>query len=189
MLSYEEIYIIVKSKLSEKRFYHSECVVERCIEYAKIYGVDIEKMKIAGIAHDIAKEIPKEERLKIAEMYGLNLDKIEKKHSPLIHAKLGALIAKKDFECTDDICEAIKWHTTGKENMSIMEKILFIADATGKDRKYENTEYLYNLAKEDIDKALIEILKECIIDVINKNGLVHLDSVKAYNYMILNKND
>ena len=71
-----------------------------------------------------------------------NKDEIEKIHLPLIHAKLGAEIAKKDFGCTEDICESIRWHTTGKENMSMMEKILFIADATGKDRNFENTEYL-----------------------------------------------
>ena len=119
MLSYEEIYEIVKERLSEKRFYHSECVVERCVEYAEIYGVDIEKAKIAGIAHDVAKEIPKEEQIKVAESYGIKLDEIEKMQIPLIHSKLGAEIARKEFGCTDDICEAIKWHTTGKENMSI----------------------------------------------------------------------
>ena len=143
MLSYEEIYEIVKEKLSKKRFHHSECVVERCIEYAKIYGVDIEKAKIAGIAHDVAKEIPKEDQIKIAEQYGIELDEIEKRQVALIHAKLGAEIAKKDFGCSDDICEAIKWHTTGKEIMSSLEKIVFMADATGTDRTWGNTEYFY----------------------------------------------
>lgn len=186
MLSYEEIYEIVKEKLSEKRFYHSECVVERCIEYAKIYGVDEEKMKIAGIVHDIAKEIPKDEQVHVAEKYEVELDEFEKKHIPLIHAKLGAVIAKKDFECSDDICESIKWHTTGKENMSMMEKVLFIADATGRDRTFDNTEYLYKLAKENIDEAVRELLKECIIDVINKNSIVHPDAINAFNYIVLN---
>ena len=59
MLSYDEIREVVKSKLTEKRFYHSECVVARAVEYARIYGVDEEKARIAGICHDIAKDIPK----------------------------------------------------------------------------------------------------------------------------------
>lgn len=185
MLNYEEIYEIVKKKLSEKRFYHSECVVERCIEYAKIYDVDIEKIKIAGIAHDIAKEIAKEEQMKIAEEYGVELDEIEKNNIQLIHAKLGAAIAKKDLGCSEDICEAIKWHTTGKENMSIMEKILFMADATGRDRNFENTEHLYHLAKNDLNKAIIELLKQSIPHVMSKNFLVHPDSIKAFNDMII----
>lgn len=187
MLEYEEIYKIVKSKLSEKRFYHSECVVERCIEYAQIYGVDVEKAKIAGIAHDIAKEIPEENQIRIAEEYGVMLDEIEKINISLIHSKLGAEIVKKDFECSEDICESIKWHTTGKEDMSLMEKIVLIADATGKDRTWDNTDYLYNLAKENIDKAIVELLKECIIDVINREKILHPNSIKAYNYLISNK--
>lgn len=187
MLSYEEIYEIVKERLSEKRFYHSECVVERCIEYAEIYGVDVEKAKIAGIAHDVAKEIPKEDQIKVAESYGIELDEIEKNQIPLIHSKLGAEIARKEFGCTDDICEAIKWHTTGKENMSILEKIVYMADATGKDRTWGNTEELHNMAREDLDKAMLELMKECIIDVIGRGLLAHPKSIEAYNYVLLNK--
>ena len=187
MLSYEEIYEVVKERLSEKRFYHSECVVERCIEYAKIYGVDIEKARIAGIAHDVAKEIPKEEQVEIAETYGVKLDDIEKRQIPLIHAKLGAEIARNEFGCTDDICEAIKWHTTGKENMSILEKIVFMADATGKDRTWGDTEKLRDMVKNDIDSAMIELMKECMIDVIEKGFLVHPNSINAYNYILKNK--
>lgn len=187
MLSYEEIYEIVKERLSEKRFYHSECVVERCIEYAKIYGVDVEKARIAGIAHDVAKEIPKEKQVEIAETYGIKLDEIEKRQIPLIHAKLGAEIARKEFGCTDDICEAIKWHTTGKENMSILEKIVFMADATGNDRTWGDTEKLRKIAKENLDLAMIELMKECIIDVVEKGFPVHPNSINAYNYILVNK--
>ena len=187
MLSYEEIYNKVKEKLSEKRFYHSECVVERCIEYAKIYGIDVEKAKITGILHDVAKEIPKEEQIDIAKKYNIELDEIEKMQGSLLHAKVGAEIAKRDFDCTEDIYNAIKCHTTGKENMTILEKILFMADATGQDRTWGDTEYLYNLAKTDIDKAIIIVMKECIIDVINQDKLVHPDSIYALNFMLLNK--
>ena len=187
MLSYEEIYIKVKELLSEKRFYHSICVVERCIEYAKIYNVDVEKMKIAGIAHDIAKEFSRNKMLQLSEKYDVELDEIEKKHISLIHSKLGAEIAKRDFGCTEDICEAIKWHTTGKEDMSIMEKILFMADATGKDRKYDNTKYLYNLAKTNLDAAVRDLLKDCIKEVLDRNIVVHPNSIKAFNYLVKNK--
>lgn len=187
MLSYEEIYKIVESKLSEKRFFHSKCVSERCVEYARIYGLDEEKMKIAGIAHDVAKELPREEQLRLVDNYGVVLDDIEKIHTPLIHAKLGAEIARKDFGCSDDICESIKWHTTGKANMSLMEKIMFMADATGIDRHYDNTEYLYELTKKNIDEAVIALLKDCIVDVVNRDFLVHPKSIEAFNYMLMNR--
>lgn len=187
MLKYEEIYEKVKEQLSERRFYHSECVVERCIEFAEIYGLDIEKMKIAGIAHDVAKEIPQETREQVAKKYNVELDEIEIKNSPLIHAKLGAAIAKQDFGCSEDICEAIKYHTTGKEDMTLMEKVLFIADATGKDRTYDDAKELYELAKTNLDKAIVKLLKECIKEILDKESLVHPNSIKAFNYIIFNK--
>lgn len=97
MKKYEEIYEIVKNTLSEKRFIHSKCVSERAVEYAIKYGENIEKAQIAGIMHDIAKEVPKEERIPMCEKYGVELDDIEKECTELIHGKLGAEIARKDF--------------------------------------------------------------------------------------------
>ena len=187
MLSYEEIREVVKSKLTEKRFYHSECVVKRMIEYAKIYGVDEEKAKIVGICHDIAKDIPKEERIGAAEADGIVLDEYERENTSLIHGKHGAIIAKRDFGCSDDICEAIKWHTTGHENMSMLEKLIFMADATGEDRHYSNTEELYELTKVDIDKAMIELIKVSLIDVMEHEKILHPESIKTYNYLIRNR--
>ena len=159
MLSYEEIYEIVKERLSEKRFYLSECVVEWCIEYAKIYGVDVEKARIAGIAHDVAKEIPKEKQVEIAETYGIKLDEIEKRQIPLIHAKLGAEIARKEFGCTDDICEAIKWHTTGNENMSKLAKIVYASDKIDPLRGYDS-KYMIDACVKNIDEGFVLVLKE-----------------------------
>jgi len=187
MLSYDEIREVVKSKLTEKRFYHSECVAARAVEYAKIYGVDEEKARIAGICHDIAKDIPKEDRIKLAEEDGVELDEFEKENTSLIHGKHGAIIAKRDFGCTDDICQAIKWHTTGHENMTMLDKIIFMADATGEDRHYSNTEELYELTKTDIDKAMIELIKVSLIDVMEHEKILHPESIKTYNYLIKNR--
>lgn len=184
MLSYEEIYKTAENTLSEKRFYHSKCVVDRAIEYAEIYGENKEKAKIAGICHDIAKEIPKEEILSICEKYGVSLDETEKENKSLIHGKLGAKIAEVDFGCTSDICNAIKYHTTGKENMSLLEKIIFIADCTGIDREYDNTETLYELAKKDLNEAMILYYKTELIDMLERGKTVHIDSIKAYNFLI-----
>ena len=89
MIEYEQLYKEVKNTLSEKRFKHSEGVVKRAIEYAKIYNVDIEKVKLVAIAHDIAKELTKEEIDKYLKEYGIVLDDIEQKNKNLIHAKIG----------------------------------------------------------------------------------------------------
>lgn len=182
MKRYEEIYEIVKNTLSEKRFYHSKCVSERAIEYAKLYGASVEKAKIAGILHDIAKEIPKEDRISVCEKYSVELDEIEKRCTELIHGKLGAEIAKKDFKLDEEICNAIKYHTTGKENMTLLEKIIFLADFTGVDRDYDISRELYDIAKRDLDEAVQKMLKYSIIHIIEENKILHLNSVKALNY-------
>ena len=129
--------------------------------------------------------MPKEEKVKFCEEHGLEINEIEQKHITLLHAKIAAHIAKTEYELSDDICDAIKYHTTGRKNMTIWDKILYAADATGKDRHYDNTEFLYNLAKENIDKCVIEILKVSTIDRFEEEKLVHLESVKAFNDLLI----
>ena len=194
MIEYEKIYIDVKNMLSEKRFKHTEGVVLRAIEYAVVYNVDTQKVKLAAILHDIAKEISKEESYKKLEIYGVKLDNIEKRNFNLIHSILGAEIAKNEYGLEDDIVSAIRYHTTGKENMTILEKIIYLADATEPNRVYDNKENelsldeLVELIKSNIDKGLEYILKWNLQSVIKRNLLVHLDSVKAYNFYHIQNN-
>lgn len=184
MESFEKVYEIVKSKLSEKRFYHSVCTMERCVEYAKIYGIDEEIAKLVGIAHDIVKETPKELCLEEAKKYQVELDEIEKVALPLVHAKVGAEVCRKEFGFTEEMVNAVKYHTTGRENMSVLEKITYLADATGNDREYEESKVAYEMAKSDLDKALIYFFKKTIEWTIEDEKLLHPDTIKAYNYLI-----
>ena len=184
MESFEKVYEVVKSKLSEKRFYHSVCTMERCMEYAKIYGIDEEKAKLVGIAHDIAKETAKDLVYEEARKYEVELDEIEKIALPLVHAKVGAEICKREFGFTEEMTNAIKYHTTGRENMSVLEKITYLADVTGKDREYEECKIAYQMAKNDLDKALLYFFKRTIERTIEGNKILHTDTIKAYNYLI-----
>ena len=188
MVKYEELYEIAKEKLSEKRFNHTLGVVERAIQYAEIYNENIEKVKIAAILHDIAKEIPKEESYNMLEKCGVKLDDIEKRNFNLIHSILGAEIAKNEYGLDDDIVNAIKYHTTGRENMSMLEKIIYLADATEPNRNYMSNENelslneLVELIKTNIDEGLEYTLKWNLQSVLRRNLLVHLNTVKAYNF-------
>lgn len=188
MVKYEELYEIAKEKLSEKRFNHTLGVVERAIQYAEIYNENIEKVKIAAILHDIAKEIPKEESYNMLEKCGVKLDDIEKRNFNLIHSILGAEIAKNEYKLDDDIVNAIKYHTTGRENMSMLEKIIYLADATELNRNYMSNENelslneLVELIKTNIDEGLEYTLKWNLQSVLRRNLLVHLNTVKAYNF-------
>ena len=184
MSIYEELYNDVKNILSEKRFKHTEGVIKRALEYAEIYNVNIEDTKIAALAHDIAKELPQEEAFELVKKYNLELDEIEKVNFNLVHSKLGAEIVKEKYGFNEDIINAIRYHTTGRENMSILEKIIFLADATEENRSYKELNSLVEMIKNNIDDGMLFTLKWTFEDITNKKYLLHLDSVKAYNFLV-----
>ena len=97
MKSYQEIYEIVKTRMSEYRFFHSECVARRCVELASIYKADRDAALLIGIVHDIAKEMAPEEKVKYCQQNHLTIDEIEKENVGLLHGKIGADIPKKEF--------------------------------------------------------------------------------------------
>lgn len=183
MVKYEDLYEDVKKMLSEKRFNHSEGVVKRAIEYAKIYDIDVETVKIVAIAHDIAKELTKEQEEEIITKYNVELDDFEKENHNLVHAKLGAEICKNKYGFTDDMVNGVKYHTTGRAGMSLLEKIIYLADATDENRKYES-EYYVNTIKENIDKGMVEVSKWVINHLIENERKIHIDSIKCYNYYL-----
>lgn len=181
MIEYEKLYNQARKTLSEKRFKHSEAVVKRAIEYAQIYNVDINTIKLVAIVHDIAKELTSEEVNKYIQKYNIVLDNIEKLNESLIHAKIGAYICKNEYNFTEDMVNAVKYHTTGRANMSILEKIIYLADATEENRTYCSSNYV-DIVKKDIDQGMIEISKMVINRLLEQNKIIHLDSIVCYNY-------
>lgn len=182
MIKYEDLYNEVKNILSEKRFIHTEGVIERAIEYGEIYGEDKETVKLVALSHDIAKEIPKEERVNYAKDIGVELDEIEKTNLELIHSKVGAKICKDKYGFSDEMVNAVKYHTTGRSNMSMLEKIIYLADATEKNRNYCSQEFVVEMAKKNIDEAMFFILKWTIGNLLEQNKKIHIDTIIAYNY-------
>lgn len=180
----EELEKIARERLSDDRFYHSQCVMKRCEELAKIYNVDIEKAKKVGIVHDIAKEMNEEEKLKYVQEQNMIIDEVEKENTGLLHAKIGANIAKKQFDFTEDMVEAVAYHTTAKANMGLLAKILFVADATGEDRKWEDLEYARKRSETNLDDVIIYIIELNIQKNIERKKLIHPDSILARNYLM-----
>ena len=181
MIKYEELYKEVKENLSEKRFKHSEGVVKRAIEYAKVYNVDIETVKLVAISHDIAKELSEEEIEKYIKEYNIEIDEVEKRNNNLLHAKIGSYICKNKFGFTQDMANAVKFHTTGRENMTILEKVIYLADATEENRKYCSSVYV-DLIKKDINDGMFEVAKWVINSLLERNMVIHLDTIKCYNF-------
>ena len=188
-MEYKEIENDVKSVLSEYRFTHSLGVAKKAIELAKIYGVQEEIAKKVGIAHDIAKEMTDEEMIEYAKVNNIRIDEIETVKPSLLHGKIGADIAAKKFGFTQDMINAIKWHTTGRENMSMLEKIIYVADKTEENRKGTrfNLEKSRELSTQNIDETLIFLMNEFITYNVKNEWLIHPETIKARNDLLLNQ--
>lgn len=182
MIAYNDLYNEVKQTLSEKRFKHSEGVVKRATEYAQIYNLDIETVKLVAIAHDIAKEFSEEENQKYIEEYNIELDDIEVLNKNLLHSKIGGYICKNKFGFSEDMVNAVMYHTTGRENMSMLEKVIYLADATEENRNYIDIDYYVETVKENINKAMFEVSKWVINLLLERNSVIHLNTIKCYNY-------
>ena len=181
----EKILEDVKNTLSEKRYIHSIGVMKQAEYLAKKYGQDVEIAKAVGIAHDIAKELTEEEKIKYVEENNIKIDEIEKINIGLLHAKIGADICKKKYNFTEEMQNAIKYHTTGNENMDTLAKIIFVADKTEENRKYDDLQTVQKLADEDLDKCILYILDYMLVDNVKKQKTIHPDSIKIRNKILL----
>lgn len=187
MSELENMIEYAKTVLSEKRYYHSVCVMKKAEEIARMYGEDVGKAKKCGILHDIAKEMSKEELLKYSKENGLEVNDVEELKPGLLHGKVAGDIAKKKYNIDNDMTDAIAYHTTGKENMSLLTKIIYISDAISEDRKYDNVNTIYEICKKSIDEACLLLMDLTIKDKIDEKKLIHENTIKARNYILKNK--
>jgi hydrolase, HD family len=179
----------LKENLTEYRYIHSLGVMEMAEELATIYNVDVESTRLAGLLHDIAKEMTEEESLKYVAENSIAIDDIEKINVSILHGKIGADIAKKKYGVNEQIQKAIQYHTETNPNMDTLAKIIYVSDKIEKNRKSEkfDLEYERNLAKEDIDAAVLFIIDASIKKVIKKGKLLHPTIVETRNKIIMNK--
>ncbi|WP_242964976.1 bis(5'-nucleosyl)-tetraphosphatase (symmetrical) YqeK [Scatolibacter rhodanostii] len=190
MISVKECEKLIRPKLSDARFYHSQCVSKEAAKLAKQYGADVNKAEIAGILHDICKETPIEEQLKIIERFGIMMQETEKKTHKLYHAISGAAYVKHIIGIEDgDIIEAIRWHTSGKKNMSLLEKVVFVADFNSADRDYPGVEEMRRLAKISLEDAMLYGFAFTIAELTKKGVLLDLNTAEAYNDIVLCLNE
>lgn len=183
---YESLKVILQQRLNEKRYYHSLCVSNEARRLAEKYGGDSEKAYLAGLLHDITKNAPDEEHLQIFKEFGIILSDIEQNAKKLWHAMSGALYVKNILGISDpEIIDAIRYHTTAKADMSLLAKILYLADFTSKDRDYEDVDVIREYVDESLEKAFIYALQYSITDLVNMGRAVHPDTVKAYNQAVL----
>lgn len=185
-MNLDEYRNLIKSKMSEHRFVHSVNVSKEARKLAKIYGSDAEKAAIAGILHDITKEMPVEEQLKIITDSGIILDNVQKNAPKLWHGISGSIYIKENLDINDaDILNAIRYHTTGRAGMSLLEKIIFVADFTSQERTYKGVSTMRKKSRKTLDEAMLYGFKFTFSDLSKRELAIHPDELACYNEIVL----
>lgn len=181
---YEKYKEMLKKMLSPKRFNHSVNVSVVAEDLAKYYGLDSEKAKIAGLLHDICKEMSDQENEKL-----ISKDIKKRICSPkLFHGPAGSEYIKNELGINDeDVLNAVKYHTTGRKSMTTFEKVISVADYISPERKWEDVSKTCELAYEDLDLALLKKLSTDIVVCVQKSRQISIDTAEAYNDIILSK--
>lgn len=176
----------LKERIGINRYNHSLSVMYVAMELATKYGYDVEKAKIAGLLHDCAKYEDKANLLKKVTDFDIILDDVMIENIELIHGPLGAVIAEKEYNISDiEIINAIKFHTTGRENMTLLDKIIYLADYIEPGRRFPGVDKVRELSYVNIDKALVLALENTIKYLIDTNKSIHLDTIRARNHLLL----
>ena len=173
---------IIKPMLTQKRFEHSLNVSEEAVKLAKKYGADTEKAELAGLLHDILKDTPPEKQLKILADFGIIMSDVELSAKKFWHAISGAVYIKHVLHIEDeDVYNAVRYHTTGRKNMTLLEKVIFIADFISKDRNYPGVEDMRKTAYKSLDKAIVEGIAFTITELAKDRAPIVPETIDAYN--------
>ncbi len=174
----------LQKALSQRRFIHTRGVAEESVRLARVHGADEKKAYIAGLLHDCAKDIPNKEKTELCKKYGVEIDKVLAEQPDLLHQFLGAELAKNLYGIADkEILDAIRYHTTGRPDMGVLEKIVYLADFFEPSRRfYEGRDEIKALAYKDLDKAVAFSLKHTIDYNENKKRLIHPLGKSAFEF-------
>lgn len=155
----------MEKSLDNKRFEHTLGVAYTAAALAMCNDVDTESAIVAGLLHDCAKCLSNDKKISMCEKRNLNISEVERRNPSLLHAKVGSFIAMEDYHIDDiDIINAIMNHTTGRPDMSTLEKIIFVSDYIEPGRnKAKNLESIRKLAFENLDKGLLKILEDTLV--------------------------
>ncbi|MGN0460416.1 MAG: bis(5'-nucleosyl)-tetraphosphatase (symmetrical) YqeK [Ruminococcus sp.] len=177
---------LIKPRMGEHRYVHSVNVSKKAVELAKIYGCDTEKAMIAGMLHDITKETPAQEQLKIITEGGIILDDVEKSSTKLWHPISGSVYIRDTVGITDsDIVNSVRYHTTGRAGMSLLEKIIFVADFTGDERNYDGVDIMREKSLRSLEEAMLYGLQFTINDLSKRMMTIHPNALACYNELLL----
>lgn len=219
-MEFEQYYKKIEERLSPDRFAHSLRVVEKALDLAKQAkkwqeanycglsrsilsksgtsnsiedcSLDLDKLRLAALLHDYAKDMPKKELLSIALQHGLIISEVEKVQPDLLHGAVGAFLCRRDFGLTaadEEVLHAIRYHTTGCEKMSLLDKIVYLADLLEPGRTFAGVDELRRLCEDDLDAGLLFAFDGTLQYVLTRKLLIHPLTVQARNGHLLDMNN
>lgn len=174
----------IKKELDQERYEHTLGVMYTSAALAMCHGADLNQALLAGLLHDCAKCIPSDKKIKLCKKYRLGISEVEYQNPSLLHAKLGAFLARKKYHVKEqEVIYAIASHTTGRPGMSLLEKIVYIADYMEPGREeLPNMAEVRRLAFQDIDECLYRILRDSLVYLRTKDMAIDTMTEKTYEY-------
>ena len=186
MLSRDEIKEYLKNNLQEERYNHVLGVAETAKKLAGLNNVDEDIAELAGFAHDVAKNMQIDEMKKIMDENNIILSEVEEINKSLWHSIIAPIVAKEKLGIEDEeILSSLRWHATGKEDMTTLEKIIYIADMIEATRDFDGLEELRNITFNNLDDGVLAGLTHTMKFLLSKNSLMDENTVKARNYLLI----
>ena len=187
-MTFQQLRQTLRQRLSTRRFEHSLSVSETAGQLAARHGADIEKARIAGLLHDCARDMPRNTLLHTAEAFGIVMGSIERKELALLHAPIGARLAKSVYGVTDpEIIAAIASHTVGGPNLGLLSVIIYLADYIEPNRSFPGVDTLRSLAQTSLPAAMLEAYDHSIQYIISRGGMIHSATVEGRNELLLQR--
>lgn len=174
---------VALSYLKHRRIPHVLGTEQEAVRLAERYGGDVGKARVAALLHDCTKRLDMEQQLTLCKRYGIQLDELERKALKLLHAKTGAAIARDVFGVDDEIYSAVWYHTTGRANMTKLEKIIYLADYIEPSRDFPGVDKLRKVCYEDLDKGLLLGLEMTIGEMTAMGNPVHHATIEARDWL------
>lgn len=177
---------LLSERLDDYRMNHSECVSECAAALAEKYGADVEKARLAGLLHDVTKNTARAEQLEIIEQSGEHLSTVELINPKVWHQISGAAFLEKNGIVSDrEILGAVRWHTTGRAGMTLLEKIVYVADFISADREYRDVNVVRRLAEISLEHAILYTSRYTVEKLVSADLPIHPATVDCYNDMLL----
>lgn len=181
----EEYIGLIRDKLSDYRFHHSMCVADRAVELARVYNLDEEKAYVAGVLHDVMKEESLDSQRELIELDGYEMTDLELGSKNIYHQMSGAMYVKKVLGITDeDIIGGIRYHTTGRADMTDFEMLIYLADFTSAERDYPDVDIMREKSNHSMLDAMLYSLEYTIVKLAKDNKQIHPDTLDCYNWVI-----